>query len=78
MRYALFLSNSSVLGDCLAHQARRASGSTVVPSQLFASRPGRKLGRRPQWAVDVEMAKMISDSGRHHLQATLVLFRFRE
>ena len=43
MRYALFLFNSSVLRDCLAHQARRASGSTVVPSQLFASRPGRKL-----------------------------------
>ena len=39
----LSLFSSSVLGDCLAHQARRASGSTVVPSQLFASRPGRKL-----------------------------------
>jgi hypothetical protein len=29
MRYALFLFNSSVLRDCLAHQVRRASGSTV-------------------------------------------------
>jgi len=32
MRYALFLFNCSVFTDCLAHQARRASGSTVVPS----------------------------------------------
>ncbi len=55
MRYALFLFSSSVLGDCLAHQARRASGSTVVPSQLFASRPGRKtrLDRR-RWVVDAD------------------------
>jgi hypothetical protein len=29
MRYALFLFDSSVLRDCLAHQARRASDSTV-------------------------------------------------
>ncbi len=40
----LFLFSSSVSENCLAHQVRRASGSTVVPSQLFASRPGRKLG----------------------------------
>ncbi len=35
MRYALFLFSSSVLEDCLAHQARRASGSTVGPVAYF-------------------------------------------
>ena len=65
MRCALVLFSFAALVGIFRLQVSGAPGSTVVPSHVFASKPGRDLKTQisRRWTADVGIASAISKPG---------------